>query len=278
MHLSATRSTTGHGNLKSYIVGNRKQRQWVVQASKELEMMPTTEGGLDLKVDLTHVLDGFSGNEHNLPVVPLYDDVVQLMARSGIGYTPTLLVSYGGPFAENAFYTSEEVHDDPKLNRFMPHGLIDANSRRRPWFHPDEYHYPAVAAQAAKIVRAGGRVGVGAHGQLQGLGYHWEVWALASGGLTPHEVLRCATLGGAEILGLAQDLGSLEPGKLADLVVMAHNPLEAIRNTNTVKMVMKNGELYDADTLDMLWPDQRKLEPLYWWNDEPPGRGQSPYN
>jgi hypothetical protein len=256
-------------NLKSYIVGNRKQRHWVVQAAKELEMMPTTEGGLDLKLDLTHVLDGFSGNEHSLPIVPLYDDVVQLVARSGIGYTPTLLVTYGGPWAENAFYTSESVHDDPKLNRFTPHGVIDAKSLRRPWFHASEYSYPAVAAQAAKIIRAGGRVGIGAHGQLQGLGYHWEMWSLASGGATPMEVLRCATLHGAEIIGLADDLGSIEPGKLADLVLLAENPLEDIRNTNTVRFVMKNGELFDADTLDTVWPEERKLEPLWWWNDGP---------
>jgi Tol biopolymer transport system component len=256
-------------NLKSYIVGNRKQRQWVVQASHELEMMPTTEGGLDLKLDLTHVLDGFSGNEHNLPIVPLYDDVVQLVARSKIGYTPTLLVTYGGPWAENHYYTTEAVHDDPKLNRFTPHEVIDGKSLRVPWFHADEYSFPAVAAQAAKIIRAGGRVGIGAHGQLQGLGYHWEMWSLASGGVTPLEVLRCATLGGAEIIGLSEDLGSIEPGKLADLVVLSKNPLDDIRNTNTVKLVMKNGELLDADTLDALWPEERKLEPLWWWSDAP---------
>ena len=87
-------------NLKSYIVGNRRQRQLVVQAARELEMMPTTEGALDLKLDLTHVLDGFSGNEHSFPIVPLYKDVVELVAQSGISYTPTLLVAYGGPFAD----------------------------------------------------------------------------------------------------------------------------------------------------------------------------------
>ena len=187
----------------------------------------------------------------------------------GVNALKDLLVTYGGPWAENAYFTSEAVHDDPKLNRFTPHAVIDIKSLRRPWFHADEYSYPAVAAQVAKIIRAGGRVGIGAHGQLQGLGYHWEMWSLASGGVTPMEVLRCATLGGAEIIGLAQDLGSIEPGKLADLVVLAENPLDDIRNTNTVKLVMKNGELFDADTLDAVWPEQRKLEPLWWWGDNP---------
>ncbi len=220
-------------NLKSYIVGNRRQRQFVVQAARELEMMPTTEGALDLKLDLTHVLDGFSGNEHSFPIVPLYKDVVELVAQSGISYTPTLLVAYGGPFAENFYYTTTEVHDDEKLNRFLPHNLIDSNTQRRPWFREDEHVFQKTAAQAAKIVRAGGLVGVGSHGQLQGLGYHWEMWSLAAGGLTPMETLRAATLHGAAIVGLAQDLGSIEAGKLADLVVLDANPLDDIRNTNT---------------------------------------------
>ncbi len=263
------------GNLKSYIVGNRKQRQLVVQASYELEMMPTTEGGLDLKLDLTHVLDGFSGNEHSLPIVPLFRDVVELMARSGIGYTPTLLVAYGGPFAENDFYTREEVHDDAKLRRFMPHIIIDGKSRRVGWFREDEHVYPKTAAQAAKIVRAGGRVGVGGHGQLQGLGYHWEMWALASGGMTSMEVLRAATLHGAEMMGYSQDLGSVEPGKMADLVILDRDPLADIRNTNTVRYVMKNGELFEGDTLDQIWPEERPLQALSWWDDEPPITGEA---
>ncbi|MCH6553047.1 MAG: amidohydrolase family protein [Acidobacteria bacterium] len=256
-------------NLKSYIVGNRKQRQLVVQAAKELEIMPTTEGGLDLKLDLTHAIDGFAGNEHSLPIVPLYKDVVELYAQSGIGYTPTLLVNYGGPFAENFFYETTEVHDDAKLNRFTPHNIIDQKTRRRQWFRQDEYAFPQTAAQAGKIIRAGGRVGIGSHGQLQGLGYHWEMWALSMGGLTPLEVLRAATRHGAEIIGYAQDLGSIEPGKLADLVVLARNPLDNIRNTNSIRYVMKNGELFEGDTLNQLWPVEKELPPLWWWNDAP---------
>jgi hypothetical protein len=256
-------------NLKSYIVGNRKQRQWVVQAAQELEMMPTTEGALDLKLDLTHVLDGFTANEHNYPIAPLYRDVVELVARSKTGNSPTLLVTYGGPWAENYFYTSEDVHDDPKLRRFVPHGDIDGKTLRVPWFHEQEWGHPKMAAQAAKLVRAGGVVGVGAHGQLQGLGYHWEMWALASGGMTPHEVLRSATILGAHQIGFAEDLGSLEPGKLADLVVLERSPLDDIRNTNSLRYVMKNGELFDASTMDRLWPEQRSLPSPWWWESGP---------
>ena len=250
-------------NLKAYISGNRQQRQWIVQAASELGMMPTTEGALDMKLDLTHAIDGFSGNEHSLPVVPIYKDVAELYAASGTGYTPTLLVSYGGPWAENWFYTRETVHDNKKLRRFVPHDVIDGVTRKRTWFREGEHIFQALAESAAKIVRAGGRVGVGAHGQLQGLGYHWELWALGSG-MTELEALRAATLHGAEIIGLEQEIGSIEPGKLADLVVLDANPLEDIRNSNTVFRVIKNGEVFEGETLHQLWPVKRKL-PAPWW-------------
>lgn len=254
--------------LKSYMIGNRKQRQWMIEACRKHEVMPTTEGALDLKMNLTHMLDGFSGNEHSLPVVPLSNDVVELVARSGISYTPTLLVSYGGPFGETHFFTTTDIHDDPKIRRFIPHEVLDSKVRRSTWFHKDEHIFPKIAASAAKVARAGGHVCVGSHGEMQGIGYHWELWALASGGMTPLEVLRSATLHGAEAIGYEQDLGSLEPGKLADLVVLAKDPLKDIHNTNSVKYVMKNGELFEGDTLDKVWPEKKSLPPLWWWAAE----------
>ncbi|HWZ31391.1 MAG TPA: amidohydrolase family protein [Bryobacteraceae bacterium] len=255
--------------VKSYMVGNRKQRQWMVMACKENGIMPTTEGGLDLKLDLTHALDGFSGNEHALPIVPLYKDVVEIFARSGISYTPTLLVAYGGPWAENYFYETTTVHDDSKLRRFIPHDVIDERAKRRPWFSEEEQVFPKLAAQAAKIAHAGGRVCIGGHGQLQGIQCHWEMWALKTGGMTNHEVLRSATIYGAQAIGYAQDLGSLEPGKLADLLVLNKDPLENIRNTNTIRYVMKNGDMWEGDTLNQVWPVEKKLAEPWWWKDQP---------
>jgi Tol biopolymer transport system component len=258
----------GTHNIKSYLVGNRKQRQFMVEASKELEMMPTTEGALDLKLDLTHVIDGFHGNEHTLPITPLYNDVLQMFAKSGIAETPTLIVNYGGPFGEGYWYENTEVHDNAKLNRFTPHRIIDEKTKRREgWFRKDEYAFPKLAAQMTKLVRAGGLVGVGSHGQLQGLGYHWELWMLASGGMTPMEVLKCATINGSRIVGRPSEVGSLEPGKLADLVIFDKSPLDDIHNTNTIHWVMKNGELFEGDTLNQVWPEQKKLEPLFFWNN-----------
>jgi len=258
----------GTHNIKSYVVGDRKQRQFMVQASKELEMMPTTEGALDLKLNLTHVIDGFHGNEHTLPITPLFNDVLQMFAKSGIAETPTLIVNYGGPFGEDYWFENTEVHDNAKLNHFVPHRILDQRTKRRPdWFRKDEYAFPKLAAQMTKLVHAGGLVGVGSHGEMQGIGYHWEMWMLASGGMTPLEVLRCATVNGSKIVGRPEELGSIEPGKLADLVIMDKNPLDDVHNTNTIHWVMKNGELFEGDTLDQVWPEQKKLEPLWFWNN-----------
>jgi hypothetical protein len=260
--------------IKMYMAGNRQQRQWVIMAAREQGMMPTTEGGLRFMYDLTMMIDGYPGQEHSLPVSPLFKDVVTLAAQSGITYTPTLLVAYGGPWAENYYYSRENPHDDPKLRRFTPHSEIDQKTRRRNagWFRDDEHVFQRHARVLKDIVEEGGRVGVGSHGQLQGLGYHWELWSIQSGGMSEHDALRVATIYGAEALGLENDLGSIVTGKLADIVVLSANPLENIRNTNTIRYVMKNGRLYDGDTLDEVWPRQRRLEREEWVVAEPEER------
>lgn len=256
--------------IKSYIVGNRRQREWIVEACQKLEVMPTTEGGGDFALDLTHAIDGFSGNEHALPVATLYQDVIELFARSQISYTPTLLVAYGGPPAENYFFENYDVHDDAKVTRFIPHAsFLDWITRRRNWYRQDEYDYPQIAASAAKIIGAGGKVCIGGHGELAGLGTHWEIWALSTGGISNLEALRAATISGAEAIGYAQDLGSIEVGKLADLIVLSKDPLKDIHNTNTIRYVMKNGDLYEGDTLDEVWPKKKALPAQWFWNDKP---------
>jgi Tol biopolymer transport system component len=264
-----TRYKTYYGTklIKSYEVGNRQQRQWMVMASQKLHMMPTTEGGIDTRMDLTHVLDGMSGNEHNLPQVPLYKDIVTLFAKSGTVYTPTLIVNYGGQFALNYFLTNTEVHDDHKLQHYIPHNVLDSITSRGPWVRKQEYIFPQVAAQAAKILRAGGIVGLGGHGMMQGLQCHWEMWAMSAGGMTNMEVLQVATINGARAIGVADDLGSLEKGKLADLIVLQKNPLEDIHNSNSIRYVMKNGELFQGKNVDEVWP-MRKSMPEFWWEKE----------
>lgn len=255
--------------IKMYLVGNRQQRQWVIQAAREQKLMPTTEGGLNIKLNMTQIIDGYPGHEHAFPVYPLYKDFTTFVAESGTTYTPTLLVSYGGPFAENYYWATENPTKDEKLNRFTHKTELDSKTRRvNSWFIYEEHVFPDHARFVKDLVEAGGKAGVGSHGEMQGIGFHWELWSMASGGLSNHDALKVATIHGAKGLGLDGDLGSIEAGKLADLIILDKNPLENIRHTNTIHKVVKNGRIYDGDTLEETGTGKQK--PTFEWQQKKP--------
>jgi hypothetical protein len=178
-----------------------------------------------------------------------------------------LQISHGGPPAQNYFIERDQPQDDAKLAHFSPPLLAEKKFSRRHWYAPDEYFYAEIAQGAAQVQRAGGLLGVGAHGEVPGFGTHWEMQAYAAGGMTPHEVLRAATIGSAETIGRQDEIGSLAPGKYADLVILEKNPLDDIRNTLAIAQVMKNGRLYDAGTLDEVWPEHKPLA-QQWFSRE----------
>jgi len=264
--LSALRRQKAFGafSVKSYNQQRRDARQMIIKAARELQMEVVPEGGSLLYMNETMILDGHTTVEHSLPVPKLYKDVVTLFAKSKTGYTPTLIVGYGGLSGEYYWYQKTNVWENERLLAFTPREVVDSRSRRRTMAPDDDFNHVLIAKGAKQVLDAGGTVELGAHGQLQGLGAHWELWMLQQGGMTPLEAIRCATINGARALGLDKELGSIEKGKLADLVVLDKNPLENIRNSEAIGMVMLNGRLYDAKTLNEIGNHPKQRLKLYW--------------
>ena len=258
----------GAFSVKSYNQPRRDQRQQVIEAARQLEMMVVPEGGSLFEHNMTMVVDGHTGVEHSIPVQKAYGDVTQLWSQSKTGYTPTLIVGYGGLWGENYWYAKTNVWEDQRLNAFVPRRIIDSRARRRTMAPDDEWNHIDNARIVKRLSDAGVSIQLGAHGQREGLGAHWEIWMFVQGGMTPLQALRAATLNGAHYLGLDKDIGSLEPGKLADLIVLDANPLENIRNTESVRTTIVNGRVFDAATMNEVGNHPRARQP-FWF--ETPG-------
>jgi imidazolonepropionase-like amidohydrolase/Tol biopolymer transport system component len=251
-------------SVKSYNQPRRNQRQQIIKAARDLQMMVVPEGGSTYFFNMTHIIDGHTGIEHAVPVAPLYKDALTLFAKSQSGYTPTLIVGYGGIWGENYWYQHTNVWENERLLRFTPRGVIDERSRRRLMVPENDFYHFELGKSVKDVLRAGGKVQLGAHGQLQGQGAHWELWMLQQGGLTPLEAIRCGTLYGAQYLGFDKDIGSLEVGKLADLMIMDKNPLDNIQNTSSISYVMINGVLYNTNNMDEVYPEAKTRAKFFW--------------
>lgn len=254
----------GAFSVKSYNQPRRDQRQQVIEAARQLGMMVVPEGGSLLEHNLTMVADGHTGIEHSLPVDHIYRDVVQFWSASATGYTPTLIVGYGGLDGEHYWYQRMEAWRHEKLLNFTPRQVIDPRSRRRMMASDEDYNILRSAAIGKALLDAGVTVQLGAHGQLAGLGSQWELWLLAQGGMRPLDALKCATLNGAKYLGLDRELGSLEPGKLADVIVLDRNPLDDIHNSDSVKYTILNGRVYDAMTMNEVGARKKNRRPFFF--------------
>lgn len=254
----------GAFSVKSYNQPRREQRQQIIEAARQLQMEVVPEGGSTFFTNMNMVVDGHTGIEHNIPVLPVYKDVKTLWNESRSGYTPTLIVAYGGLFGENYWYDRTEVWKDQHLLNFTPRSIIDARSRRRPTAEYGDYNHIEISKAVKSIADGGTKVNLGAHGQLQGLGAHWELWMLAQGGMSPLQAIRCATMNGANYLGIDKEIGSLEVGKLADMIVLNQNPLEDIRNSDKIKYVMLNGRLYDSESMNEIG-NHEKPRLRFWW-------------
>lgn len=237
-------------SVKSYNQPARSQRQQVLAAAREMDMMVVPEGGGKLQQNLTMLVDGHTGLEHSLPIARAYDDLTQLWSATDFGYTPTFVVSYGGMMGEEYFYDRMEVWKNERLMRYTPSYLVDRRSIRRPTAPDNQYNHVAIAEYAKTLRDKGVTVHIGAHGQREGLAAHWEMWIMTQGGFTPWEALRAGTIDGAKHLAMDKDIGSIEVGKLADLVVIDGNVLENLSQSEMVQYTLINGRIFEASTMN----------------------------
>lgn len=268
---SAIRRTKAFGavSVKSYNQPRREQRQQVMQAAKELGVNVVPEGGSTFFHNMSMIFDGHTGIEHNIPVAPVYKDIVTLWSNSNSGYTPTLIVNYGGMNGEYYYYERDNVWENDKLLKYTPRHIIDSRSRHRTKVPHEEYEngHILVSKTVTQLSNAGVKANLGAHGQLQGLGAHWELWMIKAGGMSNMEALKTATINPAEYIGMGDEIGSLKVGKLADLVVLDKNPLEDIENTNSVRYTMINGRLFDTETMNEIGNEPKSRGKFYWENN-----------
>jgi hypothetical protein len=256
------RARWGAIELKNYRLAARLHHQYLVEAARKHPLSVTAEGG-PLYADIGFAMDGQPGWEHLIAPLRMYADATTFFGKAGIHYSPTVIVAGHVNGAKDYYRQSQGLLEDEKYNRFIPRDTLEAQHANLPNWPKEEFSFPFVAEAMADIVRAGGYGALGEHGEQVGIGTHWELWAYAEA-LTPLEALRAGSYGGAHFVGLDQEIGSIEVGKLADFVVLNADPLEDIRHSADIHWVVKAGNLYDGDSLDRVWPDGRPFGQAPW--------------
>lgn len=254
----------GAFSVKSYNQPRRDQRQQFIQAAREMEVMVMPEGGSLFQHNMSMVQDGHTTIEHSIPVANLYDDVLQFWSQTEVAYVPTLGVAYGGIWGENYWYAQSNVWEHPRLSQFVPERVLRPRSMRRDIAPDHHYNHFNIAAGAYDLQREGVKVAAGAHGQREGLAQHWEIWMMEQGGMSPYQALRTATIDAARTLGMDHAIGSIQEGKLADIIVVDGDVLSDLRQSDQVSKVMVNGRLFDAETMNELGAQPRERQLFYF--------------
>lgn len=250
-------------SVKNYNQPRREQRQMVVRAAAAENMLVVAEGGSLFGMDMNIAADGNSTLEHNIPADVFYEDVLQFFSQSGTNNTPTLVVTYGGLAGDPYWRQATNVWENPLMVHTPPKMLLAETARRTKapeWAFVDDNN----AREARKLAQRGVKVSIGAHGQQAGVGAHWELWSFVRGGMSPIEALKAGTIVPAQSLGMAKDIGSIEVGKLADLVILSDDPSQDIANSDNIEKVMIGGRLYDARTMNEVGTGDAQRRPYFW--------------
>ncbi len=253
----------GAYSVKNYNQPRREQRQQVVAAARAENMLVVAEGGSLFGMDMNLIADGNSTLEHNVPLDVFYEDVLQFFSGSSTNYTPTIVVSYGGLAGDPYWRQATDVFAHPLMIHTPPKRLL-ASTARRTKAPESNFVDDDNAREAKKLAERGVQVSIGAHGQQAGIASHWELWSFVRGGMSPLQALQAGTIAPAKSLGMQADIGSLEVGKLADLVVLDADPTQDIRNSDKVYRVMLGGRLYDPVTMNEVDTGEQKRK-AYWW-------------
>jgi imidazolonepropionase-like amidohydrolase/dipeptidyl aminopeptidase/acylaminoacyl peptidase len=237
--------------LKDYNVLERHVRRWYADAARA-EGLGITAHFEGLGEMLSRVADGYTALEHSQFYTSLEDDVLALLARTGTILTPHALIADGSSSVDSEplrLYFEELQRRKPaQVARIRPYvGTGTFSNWTTPTDKPlERIRAFKVARMCAAIVRAGGRIAVSGH-NAPGILAHVEMWLLWKGGVPPEEAIRAATRTGIEKIGYLDDLGSIEPGKIADLVVLSSDPLADMLNTVDVRYTIVDGVVYDAN-------------------------------
>ena len=277
--LMARKHALGGLIVKSYRQPMRAQRQMLIKAGREAGIMVDVEGESNFFANLTMIIDGNTNLQHNMSVPNYYDDVVQLMAHARMHHTPTLIMLNGELLGDNYVYQRTRMWEDPKVRTFVQVVTSGYSPIGTPHYAPphvramtsiqvadeiSDIGVLSVSRSSKKLDDAGVVINSGSHGHVPGLALHWDMWLLAEGGMNNLQALRTATLNGPKTLGIDKQLGSIEVGKLADIVVLDKNPLDDIHNSNSARYTMVNGRLYDSYTMNEIGNYDRPRGKFFW--------------
>jgi Tol biopolymer transport system component/imidazolonepropionase-like amidohydrolase len=250
----------GYDLIKTYVrLDDRLQKQVIDFAHANglpvtsHEIYPAVASGAD---GVEHIR-GTSRRGYSPKVSALnrsYQDVVELLTASKMTITPTIGIT-AGTFPLMLARDPSRI-DDVRFRTLFPEGVVRDMERQAKNIQPADFDrlmnvWRPMGELVRKVVKGGGVVIAGTDSPIfpYALAYHTELEIFQQSGLTPFEVLQTATTRAAEALGEGANLGSIEAGKLADLVIVTDDPLVDVKNARKVRTAIKNGEVHTVEDL-----------------------------